>query len=61
MPDDPVGPEEIAERLGVRRDTVHKWRHRGVLPEPDWIISSLPVWEWETIRAWAENTGRLEP
>lgn len=49
----------IAERLGVPKDTVNKWRHRQLLPEPDYDLSVGPVWEWETIREWAEKTGRL--
>jgi hypothetical protein len=48
----------IAERLGVRLDTVNKWRHREILPAPDYPELASPVWDWETIRKWAEETGR---
>jgi hypothetical protein len=57
---DLVGLTEIAERLGNPVDTVKKWRHRGLLPEPDWQLAAGPVWEWETIRIWALETGRTE-
>ena len=64
---DPVGISEIAERLNVQRQTVNSWRSRGKedrerstpLPQPAVIITKTPIWEWETIRAWALNTGRL--
>ena len=50
----------IADRLNVPKDTVHKWRHRQQLPEPDYPLAVGPVWEWETIRQWAESTGRIK-
>lgn len=58
-PVDPVGLAEIADRLGVQRQTVDTWRHRGLLPEPRWTVGGRPAWDWPTIRAWAERTGRL--
>lgn len=55
----PVGAREIAERLGVRPDTVSQWRQRPVgFPEPRWTVSGFPAWEWEDVRRWAERTGR---
>lgn len=53
-----VGPAEIAERLGVQRETVHQWRHREIMPEPGWTISGVPIWEWSVILEWAQATGR---
>lgn len=55
---DLVSPVEIADRLGVPVGTVHQWRHRGVLPEPEWVLSRIPIWRWATIRQWADDTGR---
>lgn len=49
----------IAGRLGVPKDTVNKWRYRGLLPAPDFDLSVGPIWEWETIESWAQSTGRL--
>jgi hypothetical protein len=50
----------IADRLVVPVDTVNKWRHRGVLPDPDYPQLRNPTWNWETIRQWAEETGRMK-
>lgn len=56
---DIVDVGDIAERLGVKQSTVHVWRYRNLLPEPEWDISGQPAWRWVTIRKWAEQTGRL--
>lgn len=65
---DPVGPQEIAERLGVSIETVHSWRkraRRGTYPNAEPIpnetitVSGIPLWGWKAIRTWAETTGRL--
>jgi predicted DNA-binding transcriptional regulator AlpA len=55
---DLLDPEMIADRLGVARATVHVWRNRGVLPEPDAIRSGCPLWWVDTIDEWARATGR---
>ncbi|HEX7276278.1 MAG TPA: ParB/RepB/Spo0J family partition protein [Acidimicrobiales bacterium] len=53
-----VGIPEVAEMLGVKRETVDKWRRRGVLPVPGWVVGGSPVWEAGVIVAWAVATGR---
>lgn len=56
---DPVGIEDIAERLKVRPDTVRMWRHRELMPEPRWTVSSRPAWNWPDIEKWARETDRV--
>lgn len=57
--DDPVGLNQIAERLQVPRATVDTWRHRGQLPEPDLVLGPRQLlWEWAKVEAWAKGTGR---
>jgi len=56
---DPVGIADIAKRLQVRRQTVAVWKARGLLPDPDWTVSSQPAWDWTRIHDWANATGRL--
>jgi ParB/RepB/Spo0J family partition protein len=61
-----VGPGEIAERLGVKRNTIAQWRRRhrsfpvplafladGRTAGPRGEGQGLPVWAWADIRAWA--------
>jgi len=55
----PVGQTEIATRLGVPLDTVRKWKHRGVMPEPEWTVGGRPAWNLDTIEEWAIRTHRL--
>ncbi len=56
----PVGAAEIASRLGVKAQTVHTWRQRGLLPLPRWTVSGQPAWDWPEIEEWAKRTGRLK-
>lgn len=39
---------QIAERIGVKADTLNRYR----LPEPDAYVGVLPGWLPETIDAW---------
>lgn len=58
---DPVGLAEIATRLRVQRATVDQWRQRDVLPPPDYpSVGGRPAWEWQTIREWGRQTGRIQ-
>lgn len=62
--DTPVGLAEIADRIGVARNTVDQWRHGrggGVFPKPDWTVGGRPAWRWGTILRWAVRTGRTLP
>ena len=56
---DPVGLSDIADRLGVARQTAKQWQLRGQLPPAKWTVSGRPAWDWPTIEKWAKKTGRL--
>ncbi len=55
---DLVGPQEIAERLAVKVQTVRVWRWRDLMPAPQAVISGVPVWDWAEVERWAIETGR---
>lgn len=66
MASEPVGLVEIAERLGVKRETAGMWHYRSErgelpvpMPAPRWIVSGAPAWRWADIERWAAKTGRL--
>lgn len=50
--------EAVAAMMGVRRQTVHVWRTRGVMAESDMVLSGAPAWYESTVLAWAHRTGR---
>ena len=50
-----LDPAKIAELLGVDVKTVHKYRSRGDMPEPDEHVGRTPVWTAETIHAWLND------
>lgn len=55
-----VDTEAIAERLGVKKGTVHQWRFRhDDFPAPDGNLSTGPIWRWSTVKTWASKNGRL--
>jgi predicted DNA-binding transcriptional regulator AlpA len=43
---------EVADGLGVSRDTINSYRTRGYMPEPDVVIGGSPGWMLETILWW---------
>jgi hypothetical protein len=61
---DPVGVQEIAERLELPANTVSKWLWRvnvqGLpnFPNADYVVSGRKAWEWETVEAWLEESGK---
>lgn len=58
--DHPVGIREIANALGVKRQTVDAWKAREWFPDPaPTTLGSRPWWRWGDIRDWAVTTGRL--
>ena len=56
----PVGATEIAERLGLDRDTVKTWQRRHEsFPPPRWTVGGRPAWDWTLdISPWLLATGR---
>lgn len=45
-------PAALAARLGVKVETIWKYRTRGDIPPPDFHIGRTPCWRHDTIDAW---------
>lgn len=58
---DLLSPQEVAEALGVKVQTVHAWKFRKLMPPPNMIISGCPMWRRQAIAVWAAQTRRLSP
>lgn len=57
----PMGAQEVADFLGVKRGTVHQWQYRKNFPPPDWeSVNGAPAWNEQTIVGWAIATGRAD-
>ncbi len=52
---DPVGQREIADLLDVSYDTLRTWVKAGKFPDPPVRLSTGPLWETATVRAWYEQ------
>jgi hypothetical protein len=44
--------------LAVKRNTIAEWRKRRLLPEPELVLSQIPIWTRSQIVEWANLTGR---
>lgn len=53
-----LGHGEIASLYGVERQTSQLWKTRGVLGEPDVVISGNPYWLLPTVLGLAEDGTR---
>lgn len=54
-PNDLVSVNEIAQRAGVKPDTVHKWRQRhSDFPSPFTTVGGVPVWVWPDVKTWID-------
>lgn len=47
--------DELAQRLGIQRTSVHRYRSRGDLPEPDEYAGRTPLWATSSVDAWLEQ------
>jgi predicted DNA-binding transcriptional regulator AlpA len=51
--------DELADRLGIKRGSIYRYRVRGDLPPPDELVGRTPLWRKETIEKWlTERPGQ---
>lgn len=56
-----VGTAEIAQRLGVAKNTVYQWERRALgFPNPVVELELVRIWVWPEIESWARTTNRLQ-
>lgn len=46
---------QLAELLGIKRTSVHRYRTRGDIPEPDEYVGRTPVWKHTRIDEWLKS------
>jgi predicted DNA-binding transcriptional regulator AlpA len=50
--------DQLADRLGIKRASIHRYRTRGDIPEPDEYAGRTPLWAVVSIEKWeAERPG----
>lgn len=47
--------EQLAQRLGIQHSSVHRYRSRGDLPEPDEYVGRTPLWATTSVETWLEQ------
>lgn len=52
MTADQLTTAEVAELAGISPASVHRYRLRGAVPEPDGYVGRTPWWKRETIDEW---------
>ncbi len=57
-----VGPAELAEKAGVSRTMVNKWRDRfDDFPEPLVTLKMGPLWAWVDVEPWIKGQKAKGP
>lgn len=56
-PFDYMGLAEVAEFLGVSKQTICNWRSRNSFPEPVATLKATPIWRMTDIREWQKSDG----
>jgi predicted DNA-binding transcriptional regulator AlpA len=61
-PQNIVGANEIAKRLGRAHSTiVHSWHRRlKDFPQPIVVLKAGKLWDWEEVKEWAKKTKRIK-
>lgn len=51
--------DQLADKLGIKRGSVHRYRTRGDIPQPDEYVGRTPLWKETSIDAWlTERPGQ---
>ena len=47
-----IGVAEFGDMVGQARSAIIQLKHRGKLPNPDYVISNTPIWLKDTVVSW---------
>jgi prophage regulatory protein len=50
-----IGPQEIAQLLGVSRQRVGQLTKRGDFPKPVAVLAMGQIWDADEVRQWADK------
>ena len=50
---------DVATLAGVTRASIHRYRFRGSIPEPDGYLGRTPWWHEATIRQWLAERPKV--
>ena len=53
-----LNPEAVAVVLGYSVETIYTLKHQGKMPDPDMVLSNVPLWKKATISKWIRATDR---
>lgn len=53
--------DQVADYVGVHRNTITSYRARGQMPAPDQQYGRTPLWRRSTIDAWRAGITRQPP
>lgn len=51
---------DVATMTKLKPSTIHKYRVRKVIPQPDRYIGRTPVWKEQTIQTWITSRTEIE-
>lgn len=44
--------QDVADATGLTLQTIKTYRHKKLMPDPDYMIGRTPVWKVQTIDKW---------
>lgn len=47
--------DQLAARLGIKRNSVHRYRVRGDIPVPDEYVGRTPLWAVASVERWEQE------
>jgi hypothetical protein len=52
--------QDFADRIGVKLESIHRYRNRGAVPNPDGYFGRSPYWFADTVEQYVEQRQVVE-